>query len=236
MKKKIRSPNYPRRSLPEVITRLKTYAEAINLEEVSEEQIAKRIGYSGLSGAAIPYVSALKKFGLMDQTANGSFRFKDDVFNLIELTPDKYEEKQYQILIEKIAFTPDVFSELRNYFGKNFPDKIELANFLKMKNFVEKSIPKVIDSYEQTFNLVASVNEEYTNRYYGKNSIDLVSEKSVNQNKVEEYKNRNNSSVNKFMYQLTEKIEVVVQINGNPSAEEFKKLAEFQKNLEELID
>jgi hypothetical protein len=227
-----RSPNYPRKSLPEVISRLKKYKYQLDLDVHNEDEIAQMIGYTGLTGASIPFVSAFKKFGLLEKVNDDSFKFRDDALNLTELTPDRYEEEIFSELVERTAFSPELFAEIRNYYGKSFPNHKELVDLLRRKNFVEKSIPKVVESYESTFNLVASVNKNYQSQ-----SQYSEVNKSVNsQNSENLQPEKDNSSEDGLNYRLTDTISIVVEIHSLPTVDDLRKLTKLREFLEQITN
>jgi len=67
---RVRSPNYPALSLPEAISRVKTIHDAEQHLAAPKDVIAKHLGYNGLNGAALSTVSAIGKYGLIEE-ANG---------------------------------------------------------------------------------------------------------------------------------------------------------------------
>lgn len=225
-----RSPNYPRKSLPEVISRLKKYKYKLDLDVHNEDEIAQMIGYSGLTGASIPFVSAFKKFGLLEKVNDDSFKFRDDALKLTELTPDRYREEVFSNLVERTAFSPELFAEIRNYYGKSFPDREKLIDLLRRKNFVEKSISKVVESYESTFNLVASVNNNYQSRdQYGEVNKPVDSQDSENSQLESD-----SSSEDGLNYKLTDTINIVVEIHSLPTVDDLRKLTKLREFLEQI--
>src|SRR5690348_4606768 len=65
---RVRSPNYPAFSLPEALARIKTIHTAEQHLAAPKEVIAKHLGYNGLNGASLKAISALTKYGLLDET------------------------------------------------------------------------------------------------------------------------------------------------------------------------
>jgi hypothetical protein len=67
----MRSPNYPITSLPSAIEHARTLWKGFQRKVVSDDEMAKAIGYQGLSGPSRSRLSALKKYGLLERQANG---------------------------------------------------------------------------------------------------------------------------------------------------------------------
>lgn len=216
-----RSPNYSRVSLPKIISRLKKHHSLIDKQICSEEEVARKLGYSGITGASVPMLSALKKFGLLD-VLSGGFRFSEKTFEIINSTE---KDSHYADLIENIAFTPELYADIRNHFGKKFPGADNLKDFLSIKNFVPKIIPSVIDIYRQTYDLVASVNDDYERNSNGFESTEETPQVAVS--------TRQPTLVDQeWKFDLVDGIEVSVRFTGAPSIDSINKLSDFWKNNE----
>ena len=63
---RVRSPNYPAISLPDALTRVKTIHDAEQHLAAPRNVIAKHLGYNGLNGAALTTISAISKYGLLE--------------------------------------------------------------------------------------------------------------------------------------------------------------------------
>ena len=66
MATKPRSPNYPAISLPKAVEQARKVYAANHLHKASPEVVAKAIGYSSLNGGSLTAISALKKYGLIE--------------------------------------------------------------------------------------------------------------------------------------------------------------------------
>lgn len=217
-----RSPNYPRTSLPKAISRLKKYRSSIDQQIFTEAAgVAHRLGYSGVTGASVPILSSLKKFGLLDVLPRG-FRFSDKALEIINLTE---KDQRYADLVEELAFTPELYAEIQNHFGKKFPNDAKLKDFLSIKNFVPKIIPSVIDIYRQTYDLVASVKNDYerNSKGSGQKDDDHQSVAPAKQTTLADQE---------WKFNISDGIEVSVRFTVAPSIDSINKLSDFWKNNE----
>ena len=215
----VRSPNYPRFSLPRCIFRLKKYRLRIDCEICDEAEIARRLGFSGVTGASVPVLSSLKKFGLLDVLPDG-FRFSQAAQSVIDLSE---EDSQYAGLIEEIAFTPELYQEIRAEFGKQFPDTGEFRDFLLTRGFVPKTVAVVIDIYRETYEAVASVSDDYQSVGTSQSAKKINDPKKHRQTET---------AAQEWLFNLAEGIEVSIKFSGIPEKSAVLKLADFWKYIE----
>jgi hypothetical protein len=148
---RVRSPNYPAFSLPEAISRVqKIHAREQHLA-APREVIAKHLGYGGLNGASNKSISALVKYGLLDEAGND--RLKVSSRALAILYPSKPEEKAEAI--KAAAHDPALFAEIDGEWEGQRPSDDNLRSFLIRRNFAADAIDRVIQSYRETMELVA---------------------------------------------------------------------------------
>lgn len=216
----VRSPNYPRFSLPRCIFRLKKYRSQIDDRICDEAEIARRLGFSGVTGASVPVLSSLKKFGLLDVSPDG-FGFSQTARTVIDLSE---ADSKYAELIEEIAFAPEIYQEIRAEFGKQFPDTGEFRDFLLTRGFVAKTTPMVIDIYRETYEAVASVNDNYESIKTSGNPPKI--RKSGQERKQTE------TAAQEWLFRLADGIEVSIKFSGIPEMSAMLKLAEFWKYIE----
>lgn len=103
-----RSPNYPAISLPEAIASAKRVYESHQRKTITDDELAKAMGYKGLSGPSRSKISALKKYGLVDRSANG-WRLADRAMQII-LKPK--ESDDYQRAISAAILDVELFAQL----------------------------------------------------------------------------------------------------------------------------
>ena len=73
---RVRSPNYPQFGLDEAIKRIGPVFEKERQHPMPKEVLAKHLGYGGVNGASLGAISAMLKYGLVDQEGE-SYRVTD---------------------------------------------------------------------------------------------------------------------------------------------------------------
>lgn len=154
---RIRSPNYPQLSLPEAINRAKLIHAAERHLAAPKEVIAKHLGYNGLNGASLVAISALGKYGLIEEV-NGD-KVKVSPLALSILYPKSPQEKNEAI--EEAALKPALFAEIHNEWEGHRPSEENLRSYLIRRNFATEALDRVIKSYRETIDLVTQESEEY---------------------------------------------------------------------------
>jgi hypothetical protein len=154
---RIRSPNYPALSLPEAINRVKTIHNAERHLAAPKQVIAKHLGYNGLNGAALTAISAISKYGLIEE-ANGD-QLKVSPLAMTILYPPSPTERA--TAIKESAFKPPLFTEIANEWGGAQPSDENLRSFLTRRNFAADAIERVIKAYRETIELVTRESGEY---------------------------------------------------------------------------
>lgn len=147
---RIRSPNYPAFSLPEAIERIKVVYEKEQHLAAPKTVIAKHLGYSSISGASQKTVSAISKYGLIEEAGNDKFRVSSLAVSILH--PSNDEEKANAI--REAAYKPDLFQEISAEWEGKIPSDENLKSYLLKRNFAMEAIPKVIKSYRDTIDLV----------------------------------------------------------------------------------
>src|SRR5579864_2616803 len=103
-----RSPEYPSISLKEAIERVKMVYDKDYQNRLPRSVMAEHMGYKGLSGASLPILSALLKYGLLEGRADES-RVSDLAVSLIAHpsgTPEHYDA------LKRASSYPELFAEL----------------------------------------------------------------------------------------------------------------------------
>ncbi len=154
MATKARSPNYPAISLPKAIDlTAKLYNEA-HTHKASSAVVAGALGYTGLNGASMGAISALKKYGLIEGVGDNEFKVSKDGLTIV-VDPKSSTERATAIL--RAAFRPALFAELRVEYGDKPPKSDDfLRAFLLKKGFVQSVVEIPIRTYRETMELVES--------------------------------------------------------------------------------
>lgn len=155
---RVRSPNYPAMSLPEAINRVKTIHAAEQHIPAPKEVIAKHLGYNGLNGASIKAISAIGKYGLLEEVNSGKMKVSPLALSI--LYPKNPADKA--AAIGEAAFKPSLFTELANEYGGAQPSDENLRAYLIHRNFAADAVDRVIQAYRETMDLVARESGHYT--------------------------------------------------------------------------
>lgn len=154
---RVRSPNYPALSLPEAISRVKIIHEAEQHLAAPKDVIAKHLGYNGLNGAALSAVSAIGKYGLIEEAAGDKMRVSPLAVTI--LYPPSPEERV--AAIKEAASKPPLFVEIAKEWDGLRPSDENLRSYLIRRNFAVDAIERVIKSYRETMDLVTQESGVY---------------------------------------------------------------------------
>lgn len=157
MGRKSRSPNYPRLSLAGAIEQVDRVYKKERTHKTSKEAVAEALGYTSLNGASMAKIGTLKQYGLLEEDTDG-MRVSQDAVALIML-PEGDPERV--TALQKVAFTPRLFSELRDEYGETLPSDVSLRYALIKRGFGEKAANDVIRAYRDTLELVSEEAAEY---------------------------------------------------------------------------
>lgn len=154
---RIRSPNYPGISLPEAIQRVKEIHGEEQHLAADKGVIAKHLGYGGLNGASLKVISALGKYGLLEEVQGDKLRVSK--LALAILFPEN--ENRKADAIREAASKPALFGELLDQWEGEIPSDANLQSYLIRRNFAQSAIDKVIKSFRETMDLITPQNEAY---------------------------------------------------------------------------
>ncbi len=150
---RVRSPNYPALSLPEAIERIRKVYEKEHIHKAAPEVVAKDLNYSGLNGASMSVISALKKYGLLEEVGK-DLKVSSQALTILVDPKDSVERAK---LIREAAVSPALFSELRNQYGDGVPSDENLRSYLLKRGFAPAMVDAPIRSYRETMELVSSL-------------------------------------------------------------------------------
>lgn len=148
---KTRSPNYPSLNLRDAISKACALWEKEYQHPTPREVVAKSLGYSGLNGASMSQIGALRSYGLIEQVGDQSLKVTDIAMTAFIHDPGSPERKE---AIQQMAFAPAVFSELRSVYGQTLPSNSNVTAHLIRKGFTPKSATEVIRTYRDTLDFV----------------------------------------------------------------------------------
>src|SRR5208282_3865097 len=147
--KRVRSPNYPAIGLPEAVQQIQKLFEKISQHAAPRNALATGMGYSGLHGASATAISALMKYGLLDRDGE-DYKLSDRAMKIIApLSPGEKAEA-----LRAAAKDPALFAELIDHFKGDVPNDDLMRSYLMRRGFATAAIPKVIQAFRETMDLV----------------------------------------------------------------------------------
>jgi hypothetical protein len=141
-----RSPEYPAVSLKEAIDRVKMVYDKDYQNRVPKKVIAEHMGYKGLSGASLPMLSALSKYGLLEGRGDET-RVSDLAVALIAHAPGTPERMD---ALKQASAMPELFAELDERFPDGKVSDQAIRSYLLTSKFIPSAADAVIRSYRDT--------------------------------------------------------------------------------------
>jgi len=158
MATKPRSPNYPAISLQKAIDLARKVYASNHLHKATSDVVARAMGYGSLNGGSLTAISALKKYGLLEDEGKELRITKDALTVLVE--PAASAERARTIV--KLASTPDLFAELQEAYPGSTPNEEILRAWLLRKGFLQGTVDLPIRAYRETMELVGTQKALYT--------------------------------------------------------------------------
>ncbi|MBI2889559.1 MAG: hypothetical protein HYY13_02125, partial [Nitrospirae bacterium] len=154
-----RSPNYPAVGLGKAVEDVRSWWAQEKRSPVAAEVGVKAWGYKMLSGPARTRISALKKYGFLEETPNG-FKLSD---RGVAVSIHKPEERDYQDAIRAAAMEPDLFRELLDTHADASEQAI--TNHLIMKRgFVPLGAKQAAKAFKDTIAVAKLQDSSYASR------------------------------------------------------------------------
>lgn len=141
--------NFPYVSLPDALNRVLDFHAEAGSDLVPKSEAAVLIGYSGLHGTAGQVLTALKMFGLIEETATGDIRITELALTIISGSPAEKSNAIYQA-----AFGPPLFLQIMEKFEDRQPATDELYRFIDPKISQKKLIGRTVNNYRDTVQMV----------------------------------------------------------------------------------
>ena len=141
-----RSPNYPSVGLPDAIARATRLYEGVGTAGASPDSAAKLIGYSKNHGTARMTMSALKKFGLVEER-NGRVVPAKLTVDLANFPPT---HPRHVGALRTAALSPRVYREAYNRYrphGVLPPDDVLSADFVADSGFLPDKVPAFLTDF-----------------------------------------------------------------------------------------
>lgn len=154
---RVRSPNFPAISLPEAIDRIvKIYAKEQTIP-ATRDTIAEHLGYSGMNGASLKVVSALLKYGLLEEAKDKHLKVSDLAMAIMHPASDQEKTDA----LRQAAEGPALFQKLNTQFEGRRPSDTNLRSWLLRNGFGASAVDSVISAYSETMDLVGGVADVY---------------------------------------------------------------------------
>src|SRR5437867_4237213 len=153
---KKRSPNYPAIGLRETIELAQRMWAKEHDTAVPMEVAAKALGYKGLSGPARTKLSALKKYGLLDERRDG-VKLSDLAMRILH-SPSGSDD--YRRAVAEAAFTPELFRELRDTHPNASDDALKSHLIIK-KGFSDAGARHAITAFRDVTTLADKASNGY---------------------------------------------------------------------------
>jgi hypothetical protein len=154
---RIRSPNYPVVSLPNAITLTMTIHKKENHLAAPKEVVAKHLGYTSYHGLAKRMISAIEKYGLLEEVNGDKVRVSSLAMSI--LYPASGEEKSKAVL--EAAYKPALFAAIKEEWQGSQPSDQNLRVFLIRRKFGSEILDRVIQIYRETMELVTQESSGY---------------------------------------------------------------------------
>lgn len=154
---RVRSPNYPLISLPEAIEKVTVFYDAEQHLAAPKEVVAKHLGYASYHSLAARVISAIEKYGLLEETNGDKVRVSP--LGMSILHPSTPEERQKAI--NEAASKPSLFEAIREEWKGARPSEANLRVYLIRRKFASDALDRVIQIYRETVDLVTQESEGY---------------------------------------------------------------------------
>jgi hypothetical protein len=148
-----RSRNYPALPLGDAIERARELYKQEGKARAPATVIVSAWGYNSLNGASLRQLSAVRQYGLLEGTNEGS-RLSDRALALI-LEPE--DSPSYAQALTEALSTPALFQDIMEEYGNDLPSDPALISYLVRKqNFNESAARTLIQSFRDSVDLVRS--------------------------------------------------------------------------------
>jgi hypothetical protein len=154
---RVRSPNYPQISLPEAIRRVDHIRAKEGRNAASREVLAKLLGFGGLNGASMSVLSAISKYGLIEDAGNKELKVSD----LADTILFPHEKSEKASALAEAANKPTLFADIRERWPDRPPSDENLRSYLMRRGFSQNALDNAIACYRETMALVTPESDGY---------------------------------------------------------------------------
>lgn len=153
-----RSPRYPYVGLEEAIEMASKIFDKEGRAPVTKNVVAQHIGYKGLNGSSLKAISALRKYGLVDDV-DDALKISQDAIVILANKANPNSQDRIEAL-KRAAFRVELFADLHDKLGPN-PSESNLSSHLMVAGFSKEGSVKAARSYLATMGLVAGLSGGY---------------------------------------------------------------------------
>jgi hypothetical protein len=154
---RVRSPNYPSISLPDAIDRVRKVYDREHTHKAAPEVIAKALGYAGVNGSSLGVMSALKKYGLLEDVGK-DWKVSADALTILVDPPDSTDRAD---AIRRAAKAPALFANLLEEYGEKPPSDDNLRAYLLKRGFAQSAVDTPMRAYRETLEYVSKLPGTY---------------------------------------------------------------------------
>lgn len=147
---KARSPSYPAIGLKEAIEKVQLVYDKDYQNELPKKVVAEHMGYKGLSGASLPILAALRKYGLLEGRGDDT-RVSDLALAIIA---HDHGTDERIAAIKTAASNPTLFSDLDHKFQGGKASDTAIRSYLLTQKFIPEAADAAIRAYRETKQLV----------------------------------------------------------------------------------
>lgn len=153
---KTRSPNYPTLGLADAIELARPVFRAENRNKMSRLVLAQHLGYTSLNGRALSRIGALRAYGIIEG-AGDDLRLTQDAISAMNAPANSNDGRA---AIKRLAFKPDLFTELRKDYPDTLPSVENLRFNLVQRRYTENAAGKAAENFLATMNLISGNMED----------------------------------------------------------------------------
>jgi hypothetical protein len=155
-----RSPNFPAITLQDALAKARILYDKDKRATVSSKTVLAHLGFGEkISGSSARVLSALKQFGLLDETT-GVFRVTDAAFRLFSLSESAPERLK---ALQDCARKPAIYRDLLDKYEDGLPSDAALSDYLILnKKFNPVSVQSFIRVFKATLEFAKLTPGAYT--------------------------------------------------------------------------
>lgn len=216
---KMRSPNYPAFSLEGAIDLTKKLYEREKRTAVPPVVVVKAWGYNSLSGPSKKRLSALRHYGLIEQSGEGA-QITERALKIIVSPKDSQDRIR---ALQDAALEPTVFQEIHSKYPEASDDTL-FTYLVIEKRFTEDAARRVIKSYRANIGF-AKLSEI---RYITPDELEPEEHREEEMLETQE-----KQYIETFSWPISKEVVVEVRFKGNHiKASHFERLREYLKLAE----